>query len=327
VVLDGVDLEVPPGTVCALLGPSGSGKSTLLRCVAGLEVPEAGRISAGGTVLTDGASVVPPERRGVGMVFQDWALFPHLDVAANVGFGLPRAERSGPRVDDVLALVGLGGYRHRAPATLSGGQQQRVALARALAPEPSVLLLDERFSNLDTNLRSRIRGEVRELLLEVGITTLFVTHDRVEAFVLGDTVALVHEGRVVQHGTPEEVYRRPVDPWAAAFVGDANIVPGRASGAEAETPLGTVALASPVSGAVRVLVRPEDVVVTDGDAAGAGGTVAAAEFHGHDVVLRLRVDGLGEEVAARVQRTSVRAGDRVGVTVAGAPAVAWAVAP
>ncbi len=326
-VLDGVDLEVPAGSVCALLGPSGSGKSTLLRCIAGLEVPEAGRISAGDQLLGDGPAIVPPDRRGVGMVFQDWALFPHLDVAGNVAFGLPRSERSGPRVSEVLELVGLADLRDRATNTLSGGQQQRVALARALAPRPKVLLLDEPFSNLDTNLRSRIRGEVKELLTAVGITTLFVTHDRSEAFVVGDTVALVHEGRVVQHGPPEDLYHRPVDPFVAGFVGDVNLLPGDAGGATAVTALGEVRLAEPASGAVTVLVRPEDVVLgAPGDhAPGASATVSAVEFHGRDSLVRLVVDGTGQQLAARVARATVRPGDRVGVAAGGSPKVAWRV--
>ncbi len=319
-VLDGVDLEVPAGSVCALLGPSGSGKSTLLRCIAGLEAPEAGRIEAGDRLLGDGPSIVPPDRRGVGMVFQDWALFPHLDVAANVGFGLPRAERDGSRVDEVLDLVGMSDLRERLPNTLSGGQQQRVALARALAPHPSVLLLDEPFSNLDTNLRSRIRSEVKELLSTVGITTLFVTHDRTEAFVVGDSVALVNDGRVVQHGRPEDLYHRPVDPWVAGFVGDVNLLPGEATRGVAATPLGPIAIAGGSSGPVHVLVRPEELALGD---EGHEATVAGVEFHGPETIVLVRVDGIDGLLTVRTARTEVRAGEQIGVSVEGSPKVAW----
>ena len=197
-VLRDVDLDVPSGSVVALLGPSGCGKTTLLRIIAGLEAPDAGEVRVGGRLLTGPATSVPPEHRRVGMVFQDWGLFPHLTVAQNVGYGLPRGERRGARVDEALELVGLVGLGHRSPTTLSGGQQQRVALARALAPRPSVLLLDEPFSNLDAALRVQVRGEVHRLLRELGVTTVFVTHDQEEAFVLGDEVAVMSEGRVVQ---------------------------------------------------------------------------------------------------------------------------------
>ncbi len=328
VVLDGADLDVAPGSIVALLGPSGSGKTTLLRCIAGLETPEKGVVRCGDDVLTDGPDVVPPEKRGVGMVFQDWALFPHLDVGANVGFGLPRGERSGSRVTEVLEMVGLSGLERRAPGTLSGGQQQRVALARALAPRPRVLLLDEPFSNLDTALRARIRTEVHRLLTEVGITTVFVTHDQTEAFVLGDSVALVNEGRIVQHDTPAAVYGRPADRWVATFVGDANLVPGTADGEVATTPFGAVPLLSPITGAVDVLIRPEHLELADGTAGragGAAGTVELVEFYGHDAMVMVRVDGDGDgpAVSMRTRRSDHRRGDRVVLAAAGVPTVAW----
>ncbi len=207
-VIDDLSLTCPAGEVTVLLGPSGSGKSTLLRLLAGLERPDAGEIVVGGAVVAGPSTWIAPEKRRIGMVFQDWALFPHLDVAANVGFGVPRAERTAERVATTLELVGLGGMEQRAPHTLSGGQQQRVALARALAPRPDVLLLDEPFSNLDAALRRRLRSEVHELLVRLGMTTVFVTHDQDEAFVLGDGVAVVRDGRVVQLGTPTEIYRQ-----------------------------------------------------------------------------------------------------------------------
>ena len=319
-VLRDVSIAVPSGDVLVLLGPSGCGKTTLLRTIAGLEVPDAGEVEIGGRVLTSGTDVVPPERRQVGMVFQDWALFPHLTVAANVGYGLPRPERRGSRVDEALDMVGLGGLGDRMPGTLSGGQQQRVALARALAPRPSVLLLDEPFSNLDTALRVQVRAEVHRLLGELGITTIFVTHDQEEAFVLGDEVAVMAEGRIVQQATPAAMYDAPASPWVASFVGEANLVPGDAGGDRAATPLGPVPLRERVNGEATVLVRPEDVAVGEGCPA----TVAAVEYYGHDTVYQLDLGGL--IVRARATGAPVhRRGDAVAIAYAGGPAVAWRV--
>jgi iron(III) transport system ATP-binding protein len=323
--LDGAELVARAGEVVAVLGPSGSGKSTLLRCIAGLERPDGGSIRIGGTDVFSREVDVPPERRGIGMVFQTWALFPHLDVAANVGYGLPRAERKGPRVDDLLELVGLRGFEQREPDTLSGGQQQRVALARAVAPRPDLLLLDEPFSNLDASLRARVRGEVRSLLADLGITTVVVTHDQAEAFVLGDSVAVVREGRVVQQAGTRELYRRPVDPWVAAFVGDANLLVGEAHGSVAETALGPVPLAVDRRGRVTVLVRPEDVAVRPlvGGARGeCCGTVRAVEYLGHDVIASVaRADGA--TVTVRTRDDALRPGDEVALRHDGPPAWAW----
>jgi ABC-type Fe3+/spermidine/putrescine transport system ATPase subunit len=222
-VLRGLSLEVRPGEVMALLGPSGCGKTTLLRVVAGLEEPEAGEVRMSGRLLTSPGKVVAPEKRDVAMVFQDWALFPHMTVAENVGFGLPRGQRrSSPLIARTLDLVGLGGLGERMPESLSGGQQQRVALGRALAQRPAVLLLDEPFSNLDPTLRGRVRSDVKEVLREVGVTTVLVTHDRDEAFVLGDRVAVMRDGAISQVDTPEALYLRPRDEWVADFVGELN---------------------------------------------------------------------------------------------------------
>jgi iron(III) transport system ATP-binding protein len=197
-VLDRVGLRAPAGRVVAVVGPSGCGKTTLLRCIAGLERPDAGEVRLDGRALCAPGVFVPPERRRIGMVFQDGALFPHLTVAGNVGYGLSRAERRDGRVEQALDLVDLAGFGGRTPASLSGGQAQRVALARALVTRPSVLLLDEPFSNLDTVLRVQIRGEVQRLLADLGVTAVFVTHDQEEAFVVGDEVAVMLAGRVVQ---------------------------------------------------------------------------------------------------------------------------------
>ena len=324
VVLDGVSLDVAPGTICALLGPSGSGKTTLLRLVAGLEVPDAGTIALGDQVLSGAGTMVTPERRRIGMVFQDWALFPHLTVAQNVGFGLGR-RRDPDRVAEVLAMVGLAGEADRQPGTLSGGQQQRVALARALAPRPDVLLLDEPFSNLDVTLRAHLRREVHGLLRAAGVTAVFVTHDQDEAFVLGDRVAVMNGGLIEQVADPATLYVEPATPWVASFVGDANLVPGTASGDRASTALGDVALARPANGDVDVLVRPEHLLLEPAraDGAASSGTVTFVEYHGHDAMISVAHPTLGE---LRVRATGADVGpeDRVEVRLAARRTVAFA---
>jgi iron(III) transport system ATP-binding protein len=318
-VLDDLDLDVPAGAIVALLGPSGCGKTTLLRCVAGLERPDAGEITVDRRVLAGGGVEVPPERRRVGMVFQDGALFPHMTVAANVAYGLRRDQPRAELVEAALALVALDGLGERMPSSLSGGQQQRVALARALVMRPSLLLLDEPFSNLDSGLRVQIRGDVRELLAELGVTTVFVTHDQEEAFVVGDQVAVLLGGRLVQQATPATLYREPASRAVAEFVGDANFVPGRADGASAHTAIGPVPLAAPLSGQVDVLLRPEDVRV----APGAQATVEAVEYYGHDAVFVIRPEA-GERVRARVLAAPrFRAGDTVSLAYVGEPTVGF----
>jgi iron(III) transport system ATP-binding protein len=325
-VLAGVDVDVEAGAALALLGPSGCGKTTLLRIIAGLERPDAGTVTVGDQLLTSPDVFVAPERRRVGMVFQDWALFPHLSVARNVGFGLPRSERKvSPRIDEALELVGLAGMGDRMPSTLSGGQQQRVALARAIAPRPSVLLLDEPFSNLDASLRAHVRTEIHQLLVGLGITTVFVTHDQDEAFVLGDRVAVLAEGRVVQVGPPAELYQRPATRWLAGFVGDANLVAGTASGDTAATLLGRMPLVSATTGPVDVLVRPEQLELVPaaegGDADGVQATVELVEFVGHDTTYLVRAG----DVALQVRRPSmpvVARGEQVQLRYVG-DAAAW----
>ena len=318
-VLHDVSLDLAPGSVTALLGPSGCGKTTLLRVVAGLERPDAGTVTIGDRVVCGGGAWVPPEQRHVGLVFQDWALFPHMTVASNVGYGVPRRapDRSG-RIAEALALVGLTGLDDRMPSTLSGGQQLRVALARALAPRPSVLLLDEPFSNLDTALRIQVRAEVHALLEELDVTAVFVTHDQDEAFVLGDVVAVMAEGRIVQAAPPAELYARPVSPWVARFVGDADLVPGEASGDRADTPIGPVPLAEGATGPVQVLIRPEQLALSAEAASPL--LVESVEFRGRDslVVVRVGDQRLRVRTAATVQK-----GDRVAVTYVGPPTVAY----
>ena len=225
------DLAVQRGELLAVLGPSGCGKTTMLRLVAGFEEPDAGEVRVDDRVVA-GSGWVPPERRHVGMVFQDYALFPHLSVADNVGYGLPRRGRVA-RVAEVLDLVGLGGLERRHPHELSGGQQQRVALARALAPQPAVVLLDEPWSNIDPLLRGAMRDDIARILRTAGVTVVLVTHDQEEAFSLADRIALMDAGRIAQVGTPEEMYYRPASRRVAEFVGATNFVAAGRRGARA----------------------------------------------------------------------------------------------
>jgi iron(III) transport system ATP-binding protein len=318
-VLRQVSVDVAAHETLALLGPSGCGKTTLLRAIAGLERLDRGRIDIDGTIVSDDGTHVRPEDRQIGMVFQDWALFPHLTVHENVSYGLRRPERRTGRVEETLELVGLGGLGERMPATLSGGQQQRVALARALAPRPRAILLDEPFSNLDTTLRVHVRTEVHRLLSELGITTIFVTHDQEEAFVLGDRVAVMHAGAIEQHATPAEIYDHPATRWVAEFVGEANLVDGDGRGDRAVTEIGDVALRTPSRGRVDVLLRPEHLVIETGDDA----TVELVEYYGHDHVTIVTLDG-GNQLRCRTPGPPRFArGQRVGVRIDGSSAVAF----
>jgi iron(III) transport system ATP-binding protein len=321
-VLTGVDLHVPAGSLVALLGPSGCGKTTLLRCVAGLERPDEGEIRLGERALSTPSTFVPPERRRIGMVFQDWALFPHLTVGRNVGFGLSREERRSGRVHEALALVGLAGFAERMPTTLSGGQQQRVALARAVATRPAVILLDEPFSNLDASLRVQVRAEVARLLRELGLTALFVTHDQEEAFLLGDQVAVMLDGAIRQQAAPSELYAHPASRAVATFVGDANFLRGHADGQVAETAVGPVPLRDVVTGPVDVLARPEQLEVTEGGP-GLPCTIEGVEFYGHDAIYVVRPRD-GQAFRTRViAAPRFRGGDEVRVAYRGESAIAY----
>jgi iron(III) transport system ATP-binding protein len=273
--------------VLALFGPSGCGKTTALRLVAGFEQPDRGRILLDGQPVAGPGANVPPERRRVGIVFQDYALFPHLTVAANVAFGLRRSANRDAEVEALLEQVGLGGMGARWPHQLSGGQQQRVALARALAPRPRVLLLDEPFSNLDATLRARMRVEVRAILAEASVTAIFVTHDRDEALSLADEVAVVQAGRILQSAPPDELYRWPASPTVAAAVADADFLEGTGQGEVATCEIGTVSLARPARGPVRLLLRPE-LVCLEPDPRGPA-TIQNRQFFGPDQLVAARL--------------------------------------
>ncbi len=317
-VLHGVSMTIASGTLAAVLGPSGSGKSTLLRVIAGLHSPLEGAIVVGGKVLTGPRTATPPERRRIGLVPQDAALFPHLNVLANVSFGLPRGERQGERPWELLEMVGLADLAQRMPGELSGGQRHRVALARALATSPDVILLDEPFSALDASLRGEVRAHVRQVLRMSKTTAVLVTHDQDEALSMADTVVVLDEGRVVQAGTPAEIYDNPISSWLAQFVGGAVVVDGTWTGDAVTCALGTVpaALGTGVvarkGDAVELVVRPEQLVIEPLKGAPRGGTPALVRhvaFFGHDAVVTLDVPGLEQPIEARVLGRHVFAPD------------------
>ncbi len=278
VALDDVSLALAPGRITCLLGPSGCGKSTLLRLIAGLEEVGAGEIAMAGAILSGPGCHVPPEQRNIGLIFQDYALFPHLDVSDNVGFGiahLGKAERA-TRVAALLERFRLGHRAKAWPHTLSGGEQQRVAIARALARDPAVLLLDEPFSGLDGDLRAEVRRQVLDGLAETRAAVLVVTHDPEEAMLMADELALMRDGRVLQAGTPAECYARPASIEAARLLGPVSVVPARVKSGMAETPLGTLATELP-DGPARLMLRPEALALAG---EGAPVTVTAARLGG-----------------------------------------------
>jgi iron(III) transport system ATP-binding protein len=353
-VLTGLDLDVPAGTFTAILGPSGSGKTTLLRLLAGFEQPDAGCIVIGDRMVDGpGAGHVPPERRQIGYVPQEGALFPHLSVAANVGFGLPARARRGPRTAELLAAVGLTGLGDRYPHQLSGGQQQRVALARALAIRPEVVLLDEPFASLDAHMRASVRADVQQICRTAGTTAILVTHDQDEALSMADRIAVLRDGRIVQYAAPQDLYTRPADPALARFVGDANLIDGHltdgladgpadaraAAGRAVDTILGRLPLepgsAVPAHpGPVTVLIRPEQLeilarhpaVAEDAPPDCLAGHVVACEYYGHDAVVRVQPDSQngGQAVIVRTAGgPQLPAGSPVLVRARGA-VIAWA---
>ncbi len=322
--VDGVDLEVPRGSLTALLGPSGCGKTTVLRMVAGLLTPDDGTIRIDDREVNGPTTAVPPERRNVGLVFQDYALFPHLNVQRNVTYGLrelPRRDRR-HRAEQALELVGLTGYGRRMPTELSGGQQQRVALARALAPSPDLILLDEPFSNLDAALRQTVREDVRTILHAAEQTAVFVTHDQEEALSLADRVAVMQQGRVHQIDTPQALYTRPATRFVAEFVGDADVLPGTRAGRYlVDTPIGRLATSTALECTdTAVVIRPESLRL---HRAGDGiATVEAISYFGHDQLVLVELADGRQLHARRGPRLDLERGDRVRLEVDG-PVVAF----
>jgi iron(III) transport system ATP-binding protein len=315
--LEGFSLDVRRNELLVLLGPSGCGKTTALRVMAGLERPDVGEVWVGGRQVAGAGVWVPPERRRTAMVFQEWALFPHLDVAANVAFGAAPGTES--RTEEILGLAHLHGLERRMPHELSGGQQQRVAVARALASGPEVILLDEPFSNLDARLRASVRSEVREVLRGSGATAVFVTHDREEALSMADRLAVMAEGRILQVGTPVEVYAAPAVALVARLIGDATILEREAHEGVVLTPIGPIAIAIQ-DGPVDVLVRPEQVRLTVSP--GGSGQVESVDFFGHDALVGVLLRD-GTRLAARLMapHPEIVPGTPVDVALDGAPLV------
>lgn len=324
-VVNGVGLRVETGSIACLLGPSGCGKTTLLRCIAGFEEIAAGEIRLEGVPVSRAGFRVPPERRRIGMVFQDYALFPHLTVAGNVGFGLSgmaRNERDA-RVAELLATVGLSGQGGKYPHELSGGQQQRVALARALAPRPELLLLDEPFSNLDVDLRERLSLEVREILKSQGITAVLVTHDQHEAFAMADEIGVMSSGKIQQWDTPYNLYHRPVNRFVADFVGQGVFLPGTVvDSGSVQVELGLLRSMVPVACSqgcgncgkgcgVEVLLRPDDIIHDDSSCLQA--EVRLKAFRGADILYTLRLASGAEVLSLVPSHHNHALGEKIGI--------------
>ncbi|MYN01906.1 ATP-binding cassette domain-containing protein [Pseudoduganella sp. DS3] len=324
-VVDRLSLQLAAGSIACLLGPSGCGKTTVLRCIAGFEHVAQGSIVLEGEIVARPGLHVAPELRRVGMVFQDYALFPHLTVAENIGFGLARSERAA-RVASLLQTVGLAGQGSRYPHELSGGQQQRVALARALAPRPRLLLLDEPFSNLDVELRERLAQEVRQILRAEGVSAILVTHDQHEAFAFADLVGVMHEGRIQQWDAPYNLYHRPANRFVADFVGQGVFLPGEVQAdGRIKLELGSL----PAQGErgtpgqqMQVLLRPDDVLHDDASTLTA--EVVAKTFRGAEFMYTLRLASGAQVLSLVPSHHNHALGERIGIVLGAEHVVAFA---
>ncbi|WP_420567053.1 ABC transporter ATP-binding protein [Thalassovita sp.] len=312
-VVDDVSLSVMPGQVTCLLGPSGCGKSTTLRMIAGVEMQDSGEIYVDGELICDTVFRIPPERRQIGLMFQDFALFPHLSVGDNVAFGLKGSKsEKRSRVEELLDKVGLKRFIDSFPYLLSGGEQQRVALARALAPRPKIMLMDEPFSGLDNRLRDDIRDQTLEILKEEDAAVLLVTHEPEEALRMGDEIALMRKGKIVQRGAPYNIYNAPVDKQAVSFFSDINVISGTVEGALTDTPFGQfLAPGVPDGGKVDIVIRPQHLKIdfdrdgkgplpTPQDGVAARGEVMRARFMGSESLVEIRMDYDGTILKATV---------------------------
>ncbi|KRB62829.1 sugar ABC transporter [Rhizobium sp. Root708] len=320
--LDNISLNVEASSRTAIVGPSGSGKTTLLRIIAGFEQPDTGRVTLEGDLLADGPTAVPAHKRGIGIVSQEGALFPHLNVAENIGFGIARgAAGRDARIAELLDMVELDrNMLSRRPHQLSGGQQQRVALARALGRQPRLMLLDEPFSALDTGLRENMRKAVARVLQAAGITTILVTHDQAEALSFANQVAVLREGRLVQSGSPQSLYRQPRDRETALFLGDAVILPAIVRDGLADCALGRVAVDGSHTGKVEIMLRPEQIrVVTDENNSNYGGRVVEVEFGGATCTVSVSLEGVAlPPILIKTSSVALPArGDRVRLDIAG----------
>jgi len=323
-VLSGVDLEVPSGGISAVLGSSGCGKTTLLRIIAGFLHPDSGTVLFGDRPVVADRHFVSPQKRRVGYVPQEGALFPHLDVASNITFGLHRSQRGGALLSEMLDLVELPStVAARYPHELSGGQQQRVALARALAPGPALVLLDEPFSSLDAGLRESTGRAVAQALRKAGATAVLVTHDQGEALSLADQVAVMRKGEIAQVATPTEIYSSPVDPGVAAFVGGAAILPAHIDGTSARCALGLLTIEPQhVHGDALVLIRPEQIAIAPSNSGGIEARVSDVSYYGHDTAVHLDLLPDGPDVVARIAgRNAPDRGAFVTLEVAGSVTV------
>ena len=310
-VLSDFNLDVWNGSIVGILGISGSGKTTALRLIAGFDRPDSGMIEMRNQIISSEELFLPPEERNIGMVFQDYALFPHLNVEKNIAFGLTKDEIKNGRLEEVLTLCNLNHYRNKIPQELSGGQQQRVALARALAPNPEVILLDEPFTSLDAHMARELRDEVVALLRKTETTAIIVTHDQEEALSVCDVVSVLENGKVIQSATPQEIYLNPVSQTVANSVGDPNILKGFSVDGRVETSLGT--FVSAYDGALDVSIRPECIELSlDSDGSY---VVKECTFYGHDQVISFQ-NSKGEIFRARsLPNTIYESGDKVNINI------------